>query len=257
MGAFARGKYAIMISDRSGLQFRYREMVREWTGMWVHTSEWEKKQPQLSPRPIVGDPIALEHPRPSRPATSTPTMLNQENPFTTSVGTTVTVRQLNHGLSTGDYIRFRNITIPIGATDPIKPVRVALETTLVSDITSSATSLTLTDSSNFPSTGYIVVDEGITNSDGENLNETIYYGANDTGTGILSSLTRGTAAQCFGGTPNASPAVAHSAGAPIGGSFYATNIGTDSFSFPLTAASTAIQTGGGFEGFVGPVNNRP
>ena len=40
MGAFARGKYAIMISDRSGLQFPYREMVREWTGMWVHTSEW-------------------------------------------------------------------------------------------------------------------------------------------------------------------------------------------------------------------------
>ena len=44
--AYAKGKYAIAISDRSGLQFPYNEMVREWNGMWVHTSEYEHKAPQ-------------------------------------------------------------------------------------------------------------------------------------------------------------------------------------------------------------------
>ena len=44
---FAAGKYAYAISDRSGLRFPYTEMVYEWTGMLVHNSEWEPKQPQL------------------------------------------------------------------------------------------------------------------------------------------------------------------------------------------------------------------
>ena len=44
---FSGGKYAYAISDRSGLRFPYQEMVFEWTGMFVHTSEWEPKQPQL------------------------------------------------------------------------------------------------------------------------------------------------------------------------------------------------------------------
>ena len=44
---FAGGKYAQAISDRSGMAFPYQEMVFEWTGMFVHTSEWEPKQPQL------------------------------------------------------------------------------------------------------------------------------------------------------------------------------------------------------------------
>ena len=47
--AYAKGKYAIAISDRSGLQFPYNEMVEEWNGMWVHTSEYEPKAPQLMP----------------------------------------------------------------------------------------------------------------------------------------------------------------------------------------------------------------
>ena len=44
---FAGGKYSLAISDRSGMSFPYQEMVFEWTGMFVHTSEWEPKQPQL------------------------------------------------------------------------------------------------------------------------------------------------------------------------------------------------------------------
>jgi hypothetical protein len=44
---FAGGRHALAISDRSGMAFPYQEMVFEWTGMFVHTSEWEPKQPQL------------------------------------------------------------------------------------------------------------------------------------------------------------------------------------------------------------------
>jgi hypothetical protein len=51
MGQFSKGRYALMISDRSGAAFPYREMVQEWNGAWVHNSEYEPKQPQVSPRP--------------------------------------------------------------------------------------------------------------------------------------------------------------------------------------------------------------
>ena len=52
MAGFASGKHAWAISDRSGLRFRYSEMVREWNGALVHTSEYEPKQPQLNPKPV-------------------------------------------------------------------------------------------------------------------------------------------------------------------------------------------------------------
>ena len=44
---FAGGRHSLAISDRSGLAFPYQEMLFEWTGMFVHNSEWEPKQPQL------------------------------------------------------------------------------------------------------------------------------------------------------------------------------------------------------------------
>ena len=47
MARFAKGTNALMISDRSCAAFPYREMVQEWNGFWVHTSEFESKQPQL------------------------------------------------------------------------------------------------------------------------------------------------------------------------------------------------------------------
>ena len=64
MGAFSKGKRSLAISDRSGQQFRYSEMVREWNGSWVHFSEYEAKHPQLTPRPKGGDPQALQYARP-------------------------------------------------------------------------------------------------------------------------------------------------------------------------------------------------
>jgi len=38
------------ISDRSGFQFPYNEMVKEWNGSFVHMSEYEEKHPQLDKR---------------------------------------------------------------------------------------------------------------------------------------------------------------------------------------------------------------
>ena len=47
MPKYATGKHSKAISDRSGLEFPYREMVREWNGSLVHFTEFEPKQPQL------------------------------------------------------------------------------------------------------------------------------------------------------------------------------------------------------------------
>ena len=63
MGKYASGKFAKRISDRSGMAFPYNEMVQEWNGSCVHVSEFEPKQPQLDPLPIVTDPQSLQYAR--------------------------------------------------------------------------------------------------------------------------------------------------------------------------------------------------
>ena len=61
MAKYASGRFAKRISDRSGMAFPYNEMVKEWNGSTVHISEFEPKQPQLEPLPIVNDPQALQN----------------------------------------------------------------------------------------------------------------------------------------------------------------------------------------------------
>jgi len=109
MGGYASGKRSWAISDRSGLKFPYTEMVREWNGMLVHTSEYEPKQPQLDPKPVGSDPQALWNPRP-QPASTVSLILLTPDPFTTVKygGTTyVNVYSLDHQRSTGDTVRLR------------------------------------------------------------------------------------------------------------------------------------------------------
>ena len=109
MAKYASGKYAYAISDRSGLRFPYDEMVREWNGSLVHTSEFEPKQPQLEPKPVGSDPQALFNPRP-QPASKTSLILLDSNPFTTviSSGTTfVNVFSEDHQRAAGSVVRFR------------------------------------------------------------------------------------------------------------------------------------------------------
>ena len=109
MGKYASGKYALAISDRSGMAFPYDEMVREWNGSLVHYSEFEAKQPQLEPKPVGSDPQALYNPRP-QPASKVSLILLGNNPFTSVIygGTTyVNVFSEDHQRSAGDVVRFR------------------------------------------------------------------------------------------------------------------------------------------------------
>ena len=109
MGKYASGKHALAISDRSGMAFPYDEMVREWNGFLVHTSEYEPKQPQLQPKPIGSDAQALYNPRP-QPESKTSLILLNNNPFTSIIygGTTyINVYSENHQRSAGSIVRFR------------------------------------------------------------------------------------------------------------------------------------------------------
>ena len=109
MGKYASGKYALAISDRSGMAFPYDEMVREWNGSLVHISEFEAKQPQLQPKPVGSDPQALFNPRP-QPASKASLILLDDNPFTSVIyaGTTyVNVFSEDHQRAAGSVVRFR------------------------------------------------------------------------------------------------------------------------------------------------------
>lgn len=109
MGTFAKGKQAYAISDRSGMRFLYREMVREWNGFLVHYSEYEEKQPQLDPKPVGSDPQALRNPRVQGEDTPQLILLTP-NPFETVIYNGVTyinVYSQDHQRSTGDVVRLR------------------------------------------------------------------------------------------------------------------------------------------------------
>ena len=113
MGKFSKGRYALMISDRSGAAFPYREMVQEWNGAWVHNSEYEPKQPQVSPRPHGADPQALQHAKPARTEFAVADLLENDPLETYQVGSPiVNVNLPGHGYTTGNTKRFRG---PLGA----------------------------------------------------------------------------------------------------------------------------------------------
>jgi len=78
MARFAKGSRALAISDRSGVAFPYNEMVKEWTGALVHTSEFEAKQPQLEPHPVGADPQGLLNARPARTEFPTAAFLRKQ-----------------------------------------------------------------------------------------------------------------------------------------------------------------------------------
>ena len=105
---FARGKYAKAISDRSGMEFPYSEMVREWNGMLVHRSEFEAKHPQLETRHYSGDGHGLADARPAREENEVSRMLDP-NPFETIAASSgiINVYEKSHDRSTSDTVRFR------------------------------------------------------------------------------------------------------------------------------------------------------
>ena len=279
MARFAKGRNALMISDRSGAAFPYREMVQEWNGLWVHTSEFEPKQPQISPRPVGADPQALQHAKPARVEFPVQYIL-PNNPFTTTAASkTLSVSFPNNGLNAGtSYVRFSDVKQAVGG---VAITTLELSTTLNGALTNSATSIVLTDGSEFPTAGYIVIEKVWTQADldagtitdpllvGTYQNETIQYTGRSTHT--LTGCTRGTAAPFKGVTLSNTPANAHSSGAKVYGSYLATAIGTtvivgpkasqtetqyNSLTVPLVSNATSTATGGGFQCTIGPVNDR-
>ena len=108
MAKYATGKYAKAISDRSGMEFPYREMVREWNGSFVHYTEFEPKQPQLEPKPQSPDGVALLNVRTDRTEPATTVRL-PNNPFETyqAGSAIINVFAPGHGLTDSTTYRFR------------------------------------------------------------------------------------------------------------------------------------------------------
>ncbi len=105
---FAKGRFSKAISDRSGMEFPYNEMIKEWNGMLVHKSEYEAKHPQLEARHYTGDGHGLKDARPAREENEVSRMLDP-NPFETIAASSgiINVFEKSHGRSTSDTVRFR------------------------------------------------------------------------------------------------------------------------------------------------------
>ena len=279
MARFAKGSRALSISDRSGVAFPYNEMVEEWTGAWVHNSEFEVKQPQLEPHPVGADPQGLLHARPARIEFPVQDIL-PNNPFTTtaaskSVSVSFPANDFNEGTT---YVRFQAVKNPVGG---VAITTLELSTTLNGSISNAATSIILTDGSEFPTAGYIVIEKVWTQADltagtitnpllvGTYQNETIQYTGRTTHT--LTGCTRGTSAPYKGQVLASTSANAHSSGVKVYGSYLATAVSStvvvgpgasqtetlyNNLTFPLVNNATSADIGGGFQCTIGPVNDR-
>ena len=264
MARFAKGSRALAISDRSGAAFPYREMVQEWTGAWVHNSEFEPKQPQLEPHPVGADPQGLQHARPARVEFAVQDIL-PNNPFTTNSNTTLNVsfpsNQINEGTS---YVRFQAVKQAVGG---VAIATLELSATLNGAINDTVNTVVLNDATEFPTSGYIVI-EKINATSGAYENETIQY-AGKAGNN-LTGCTRGTSAPYRGKVLANTTAKSHANGAIVYGSRLATAVGTteqtgaqpatrtvyNSITVPLVSAAPSSETGGGFQCTIGPVNDR-
>jgi hypothetical protein len=108
MPKYATGKHAKAISDRSGMEFPYREMVREWNGAFVHVSEFEPKQPQLEPKPLAADGVALRNVRTDRTEPEVTVRIPNNGFETYEAGSRIiNVFSPGHGLTSGTTYRFR------------------------------------------------------------------------------------------------------------------------------------------------------
>lgn len=277
MARFAKGSRALSISDRSGAAFPYKEMVKEWTGAWVHTSEFEAKQPQLEPHPVGADPQALLHARPARTEFPTPAFL-PNNPFSITNGNkimTVSFPDYSTEAQGGElnYVRFQGVKTPVGARSI---EQIELSSTLNANISATDTSITLSAGDGsfwLPSLSYVVI-EKVNSETGRYENEVVYYESVsiDVGTSVatLNNCVRGTAAPFRGTTFSNTTASSHLAGAKVFGS-RAASIDPDTvvtgaqpatieqynrFTVNMIQNSTSTEIGGGFQCTIGPVNDR-
>ena len=105
---FAKGKYSKAISDRSGMEFPYNEMLREWNGSFVHKSEHEPRHPQDEAKHYSTEGHGLKDARPARAENEVSRML-EPNPFETIAASSgiINVFEKSHGRDTSDTVRFR------------------------------------------------------------------------------------------------------------------------------------------------------
>ena len=115
--SYAKGKYAKSISDRSGMEFPYNEMVKEWNGARVHRSEYEPKTSQDHPRKHSADKESLQYVRTDRDESEVEHKLTL-NPFRfTASSATISVFEPGHGRSSSDTVRFRDVSGHIFGAD--------------------------------------------------------------------------------------------------------------------------------------------
>ena len=112
----ARGKYSKAISDRSGMEFPYTEMMKEWNGSFVHRTEYEEKHPQLELRARGADAEGLLNARVDRTENEVVAILGP-NPFETIAASSgiINVFEKSHGRSTADTVRFRGAPATLGS----------------------------------------------------------------------------------------------------------------------------------------------
>jgi WD40 repeat protein len=277
MSKYAIGKHSKAISDRSGMEFPYREMVKEWNGSFVHVSEFEPKQPQLEPKSIGGDGVALLNVRPDRTEFPTADFLPND-PFSITNGTkkmTVSFPDYSTEAQGGElnYVRFQGVKTPVGARSI---EQIELSSTLNANISSTATSITLSagDGSFYlPSNSFVVI-EKVNSETGRYENEVVSYETATihiaTGIVTLNNCVRGTAAPFRGETFSNTTASSHLAGAKVFGCRLA-SIDPDTvvtgaqpatiqqynrFTITFDSNSTSTATGGGLQCTVGPLNDR-
>ena len=291
MARFAKGRRALAISDRSGAAFPYREMVKEWTGAFVHNSEFEAKQPQLKPHPVGADPQGLMNARPARTEFPVQDFLS-ENPFSNTTTTVegqlranILVRQIGNGLINGEFVRFQDVKTAMqgGGFNPAYGIGdIEQSAILTNDITATSTTINITPQNNnytvglnFPTPGFVVI-EKINAVTGRYENEVISYTgttANGTTTGSLTGCVRGLSIPFRGFTPPPTTASIHLAGAKLNGSRPITLIPTtfvnaanttitETNSFLALVVSTqwgvgdGLVVGGGLQCTYGPLNDR-
>ena len=288
MTTFSQGKYALAISDRSGMAFPYNEMVREWNGALVHVSEYEPKQPQLDPKPTSADPQALQRARPARTEFATEDFL-PNNPFQLSstylvpTQTALSVNAANSGLVNGDHVRFRNVKTPLFKADGsvyYKVVELELATTLTNAINATDTTITLDDmptvttlGDTWPSSGFMMI-EKINSTTGFYENEVIEYTGGSRSDNIFNVVSRGTSAPYRGVSPEKTTASSHPIGAKVYGSRPVTMVQTTyvndanttvteensylvpALAIPLDFVAGTYLAGGGLQCTYGPINDR-
>jgi len=290
MSSFSQGRYALAISDRSGMAFPYNEMVREWNGALVHNSEYEPKQPQLQPKPTNADPQALQRARPARTEFATEDFLpdnafqfNTEPPVLVPTQAALRISAPNSGLVNGDHVRFRNIKTPLLRADGsvyYKVVELELATTLNTAITATDTKIILDDmptvttlGNTWPSSGFMMI-EKVNKLTGMFENEVIEYKEGLTTDNIFIVVKRGTSAPYRGVSPEKTTANFHTAGSKVYGSRPVTMIQTtsvndanttvteeNSYLVPalvigLNFINDTFLAGGGLQCTYGPINDR-